>query len=273
MKKRKHIRLFYWSSVLFENKVAENYGDLLSKYIVEKVSGRKVEFYNAPKKRKALFKPRYLMAIGSIMSYASERAVVWGSGIITKNDRCKNATFAAVRGPKSRERLQELGYSCPEVYGDPALLLSHYYKPHVKKTHRIGIIPHYIDHEQVAAWYANDPSVKVINLIGDDVAAITNEILSCKQTVSSSLHGVIVSHAYGIPSVWTRYSEKLSGDNIKFEDYFLSVGLTPYTGNLVQQAETVTAMEDLVQSQGTPPNEATIKQLQYGLLEAFPKKI
>ena len=58
---------------------------------------------------------------------------------------------------------------------------------------------------------------------------VIEQINSCKRTLSSSLHGIIVSHAYGIPSLWCKLGvTPLSGDNIKFEDYFSSVNITPY---------------------------------------------
>ncbi len=272
MSSKKPIKLFFWSSILFEKKPHENYGDLLSKYLVEKISGRKVMYYNAPKKRKAFFQQKHLLAIGSIMSYATKKSMVWGSGIITKKDTFSGGTFYAVRGPRSRERVLELGFKCPEVYGDPALLLPDYYRPaNVKKSHTLGIIPHYVDYPKVAAWYQDKPDVKVIDLIGNDVEAITRKILSCERTVSSSLHGVIVSHAYGIPSVWVRFSDKLTGDNVKFEDYFLSVGLQPYTGMLIEDVISFSELESFFNISETLPEKETLEIIKERLLKAFPK--
>jgi len=267
---KNNIPLFYWSSVIFEKKKTENYGDLLSLYLVEKISGKPVTYYNAPKKRKAWIQKQHLMAIGSIMSYATSKAYVWGSGIISKKDVFTEANFLAVRGPKSRARVLELGYSCPEVYGDPALLLPNFYVPEVPKTHTLGIIPHYIDYQEAVAQFEHDPSVKVINLLGDDVEEITQEILSCEQTLSSSLHGVIVSHAYGIPSVWVRFSDKLTGDNVKFEDYFLSVDLVPYTGKSITKEDTAATLTPLFQGQSTVPKNEVLENLKKNLLNAFP---
>ena len=41
---------------------------------------------------------------------------------------------------------------------------------------------------------------------------------------------MIVSHAYGIPSLWCNLGKtKLGGDDIKFDDYFSSVNISFYT--------------------------------------------
>ena len=265
------IPLFFWSSVRFENKSMENYGDLLSKYIVEKVSGREVRFYNAPRKRRSFFKKKYLMAIGSIMKSATDRSVVWGSGIISRGDQFGAAEFTAVRGPKSRERVVELGYDCPEIYGDPGILLPRYYKPEVNKTHKLGIIPHYIDHKIVQEMYKDDPNIKVIDLITNDLEKTTLEILSCEQTISSSLHGLIISHAYAIPSVWVKYSDKLSGDNVKFEDYFLSVGIEPYEALCLENRISGVELLKIIENNRNLPEQHRITKMQDELINAFPQ--
>ena len=65
----------------------------------------------------------------------------------------------------------------------------------------------------------------MIDLITNDVVRTTNEILECECIISSSLHGLIVPHAYGIKALWMKFSDKLSGDNTKFYDYFESIGI------------------------------------------------
>lgn len=268
----KHIPLFYWSSKVFENKTQENYGDILSVQIVSWVSGKEVSFYNAPHSRKKWFKKTYLMAIGSIMKYTQPKATVWGSGIISRKDQFSNATFCAVRGPLSRKRIQELGYSCPEIYGDPAILLPAYYQPTIQKKYEYGFIPHYVDQEVVQAWYGEEKDSAVLNLMNDNVFYTTDRILECKKIISSSLHGVIVAQAYGIPAIWVQFSDKLSGDNVKYDDYFLSVGMTPYQPMYVDQKQMLEAYEALFSEVDTVPDSQKIKEIQVALTKAFPKE-
>ena len=108
------IPLFYWSERKFIFKDKENYGDLLSKYLVEKISGRPVKFVH-PKKQPwyTLNKTNYLAA-GSIIHHATKDSIVWGSGIIDRQQKIADADFRAVRGPETRKFLLKLGYECPE---------------------------------------------------------------------------------------------------------------------------------------------------------------
>ncbi len=262
------IRLFYWSSKVFEKKAKENYGDILSVYIVSKISGKEAIFYNAPASRKQFFKKSYMMAIGSILQYATDKATVWGSGIISQVDTPGAATYCAVRGPLSRKRILELGHSCPEVYGDPALLLPNLYSPEVQKTHDVGIIPHYVDYKKAQKAY--DDHLPVIDLMTHDFFATTDQILSCKAIISSSLHGVIVAHAYGIPAIWVQFSDKLSGDNTKYADYFLSVGIDPYDGPLITEMQSKAYFLDLIQQLPSLPTPEKVKEVASQLEKAFP---
>jgi pyruvyltransferase len=101
-----------------------------------------------------------------------------------------------------------------------------FYKPNVEKEHELGIIPHYVDYERTKKEN-KDKKILIINIL-DGIEKVMDDINRCKRIISSSLHGIIASHAYGIPSIWVKFSDKLAGDNIKFADYFLSVKINPY---------------------------------------------
>ena len=243
---------------------------MLSKYLVEKISGRPVKFVH-PKKQPwyKINKTNYLAA-GSIIHHASKHSIVWGSGIIDHEQSIQNADFRAVRGPETRKHLLELGYNCPEVYGDPALLMPLVYNPQVKKKYKIGIIPHYHDYSQVQEWYKNDAEILVIDLMTLDVEEVTRQILSCEKTISSSLHGVIVSHAYQIPSVWVKFSEKIFGNDIKYKDYLESVELPFYQAEYIKEKYSLERLQKLLTATENLPGVPRIEALQKGLLESCP---
>ncbi|APG60126.1 polysaccharide pyruvyl transferase family protein [Christiangramia salexigens] len=272
MKENHNIPLFWWSEVRLMGKQKENYGDLLSRYIVEKNTEKKVEWIH-PKKQPwyKLNKKNYL-SIGSIIHHATTKSIVWGSGIIDRDQKISKASFRAVRGPKTKEYLNSLGYDCPAVYGDPAILLPLYFQPKVQKKYKFGIIPHYQDYKSVLKLCSETSyeDVLVIDLLCDDVEKVTEKILSCEKTISSSLHGLIVSHSYEIPSIWVEFSNKLFGDGIKFADYLESVGLPAYAPKLISDKITIELFEKLIQNNTSLPENSVIHQLQTGLLNSSP---
>lgn len=218
----KKIYVYWYSMDRVDNK--NNYGDALGPYIVSKLSGKAVKRFVPKKYSSNIFFKRYF-TVGSILKTVDNNSVVWGSGIKKRNVKVKKAKFLAVRGPLSRGRLIELGYQVPEIYGDPALLLPDLIPNKESKIYELGIIPHYVDYEEVKIKFPKSTNYKVIDLITDDVEKTTKQILQCKNVVSSSLHGVIVAQAYGIPALWVKFSNKVTGDNVKFYDYFESVGV------------------------------------------------
>lgn len=210
-------RLLFWSWY-----GTRNFGDWLGPYLHEAMTGQRPLF--CPKERMSQF--GCIMAVGSILRHlvVDDCVVVWGSGIISASDTVRRPRqVLAVRGPLTRRRLLELGHECPGIYGDPAMLLPRLYRPKLKEPlHPVGFIPHFVDRHLFsdrAEFHVIDPS-RPVELVIDDIA-------SCRLTFSSSLHGLIVSHAYGVPSVWVRPVNPIDGDDVKFRDYFQSVGLDP----------------------------------------------
>jgi pyruvyltransferase len=266
----KKIPLFYWSERKFTFKEKENYGDLLSKYLIEKITGKEVGWIH-PKKQPwyKLNKTNYL-AIGSIMHHASKYSIVWGSGIIDIKQPIINADFRAVRGPQTRKYLLGLGFSCPELYGDPALLLPKYYAPKFKKKYRIGIIPHYNDFKAVNELYKDEKHILVIDLLTMDIEAVTHQILECEKTISSSLHGIIISHAYSIPGIWVEFSDKIFGDGIKYQDYLESVQIPFYQAAYLNKKISSNDIERLFKKYPYLPENLIINILQNDLLKSCP---
>jgi pyruvyltransferase len=264
------IPLFYWSEIKFIFKNKENYGDLLSKYLVEKISGKNTTWVHPKKQSRFKWNKTNYLAIGSIIHHASKYSIVWGSGIIDRNQAIENAKFNAVRGPQTRKYLLDLGYNCPEIYGDPALLLPKYYNPKVEKKYNLGLIPHYHDYNNVLEKYKSKKDVLVIDLMTMDIEEVTKKIMSCKKTISSSLHGVIVSHAFEIPSIWVEFSDKIFGDGIKYVDYLESIGLCVYKPKLLTGIESNEELETLIKDLPNLPDKVMIAQLQEKLMKVCP---
>lgn len=198
-----------------------NFGDIMTPPIVEQLFGYKCVRIDKP------FKTPTLFGAGSIVSLAEENTVVWGSGLMDAAGRpCPDATYLAVRGPRTYEILAGKGIECPPIFGDPVLLTPLLYDgKEIKKKYQYGVFAHYVDQKKVSGWYSGVPGVKMINPINGNPMAVVREVLECEKIISSSLHGVIIAHAYDIPAVWVKHSNGLSGDSIKFHDYYDSVGL------------------------------------------------
>lgn len=191
-----------------------NFGDILSPYILTRYN-YDVKFVHWNNIHLA-----DTICVGSIARLAKRGIRVLGSGIIsTKEILDPSATWIWARGPYTRNRVIELGGTCPEIYGDPALLLPRLFAGAARKTHNIGIVPHHVDYDFVKAHY---PNYKVINLVSSDIEQVITEITECEKIISSSLHGIITANAYGIPAAWVKFN-KLIGDDVKFRDYAESV--------------------------------------------------
>ncbi len=206
-----------------------NWGDQLNKVLCSKISGKNINRINLTTTNNIF---RYY-CVGSILQTpCSPNFEVWGSGFSSKERsklKFKPNKIHAVRGPLTRELLLLQDIDCPEIYGDPALLYPFFYKPNVTKKYKYGIIPHYVDADNI--WvnkYKHNKNVKIINILNHNTDKFVDDINECEILLSSSLHGIIAGDAYGIPSYWIELSDKVLGNGFKFRDYFSSVNRPLY---------------------------------------------
>lgn len=154
-----------------------------------------------------------------------DMAVVWGTGIMHRNDSfAAPREIRAVRGPLTAARCRALGHDCPDVFGDPGIVLPHFLEVTQGAAFRLGVIAHYADQLLAPRVIPQTPEVSFIDVTAP-VAQVARDIQRCEVLVSSSLHGLIVSHAFGRPCAWVRFGDTLAGDGTKFHDYFGSAGL------------------------------------------------
>ena len=216
-----------------------NIGDALSPYIYECLSGHKALY------RLEMSNPNHLanyMTVGSILQFADEKTIVWGSGFNSKNSvfGCQGwkqveegiakrsvepRKFCAVRGPLTRKRVLELGVECTNVLGDPGLLMPLLYNPlNKEKTTLLGIIPHF-SHVKSQGFQKLlfEKRVKIISVYQHPETFI-DELVQCEYVISSSLHGLILADAYDIPSLWICPSDHLNNTtSFKYLDYLGSI--------------------------------------------------
>lgn len=230
-----------------------NWGDALSPVLAGLLSGKPVIHLDG------LHHDRYL-AIGSILGSANESAEVWGSGFIQANARVlgRPRVVHAVRGPLSRAALLEQGIECPEIYGDPALLLPRFFNPEVPKIYPVGIIPHYIDKKH--PWLEmqrRNPEVLILD-IESGIQEFVRAVKSCEVVLSSSLHGLVCADAYAVSNVWVQFSDAVIGGDFKFRDYRLSIGAGEPSSRRIS---TATQLSELVAKAEAHPLKIDLRKL------------
>ncbi|WP_434662553.1 polysaccharide pyruvyl transferase family protein [Klebsiella sp. MISC125] len=232
----------------------ENFGDALNPYLISKLSGKKVAYRgferpNFLKETKLIIKSilknktydfnrlrgyneneDVVLGIGSLLNRSRKNFRVWGTGYMNWHERAQGGTLHAVRGRFSAEKLAKEGFEYCSVWGDPAILLPLVYPlKSPSKKYELGIIPHLKDFDFFSNKYHQNNNVHIINLNTTDIESVLNQMVMCERIISTSLHGVIVGHAYKIPTLWIKHND-IDTDGLKFDDYFDSVKIEPYDG-------------------------------------------
>lgn len=203
----------------------------------------------------------HLYTIGSIIMMGFQDACIWGSGIllgepegtIWKRSKYRKLDIRCVRGPETKRRLEENGYdvnSC--VYGDPGVLMPLIYKPNISRE---------LEREYSVVLHMNKKEESVCNqidILTDDWKKTIDEIANSKLIISSSLHGIIIAEAYGIPAIL--YNSVEYDDFFKYRDYYYSTGRYEFpVCNSIEEALNT-----------TPAPLPDIKPLQNNLINSFP---
>lgn len=237
-----------WFRQRYGKLVKRNFGDELNVYLLEALTGKKVICA-----RETLFFGDRFLVIGSLIEkYSTAKTYIWGSGAIDGNNnllREKPLKVCAVRGKLSQEFLYRNDVKCPDIFGDPALLLPLVYQPKIEKKYRYGIIPHVCDiaNPIVTSFLKKNASdVHLISFMNyGDWQSVIDEINSCEKIISSSLHGLIISDAYKIPNVWITISDNIAGGEYKYMDYFSGVDREYISPIKLTLDREITELEDI----------------------------
>jgi len=206
-----------------------------------------------------------ILGIGSLLNAVDHCDIIYGTGTAQKYSHLKTPKkIICVRGPSTRRVLLENKIECPELYGDPALLLPFIFPPpqNISRMYKLGIIPHCIDKKNpILNRYQGHPDVLIIDIwSANNPEKFIQEISSCNNIISSSLHGIIIADAYNIPSGHIKFLGGVDG-SFKIRDYYESVNREYYQINL--NSEDIEAIVEQIK-----PYKCTIKLRE--LLEYFP---
>lgn len=220
----------WWRLSLHNRRLPTNFGDELTPLIVSRVVGARTAW--APAARADL------IAVGSILEYTAARAgatpAVWGSGLRNplSDDagdapriRARLGNVLAVRGPRTRRAL-----SLPEstVLGDPGLLVASVAPRASPRRSGTVYIPHFRSWaSRTGLRHLSEAKEAGLTIVtpAQPAGSVLESISSADLVLSSSLHGIICAHSYGVPVIRVGIPGAPSEPEFKYGDYLESVGL------------------------------------------------
>lgn len=218
-------KAYWWTGV-------SNFGDAVAPLLLDRFADLKVEWGTISHSR--------IASVGSILEHIPPLwdGVILGSGRLIENSRLYlqskgkvTPTILALRGP-----LAARGIPGSFALGDPGILADELVGPQEKQWD-LGILPHFSDTELVPRFKTLIPrkhSVRIIHPSQDPLTVI-REIGACNRIVTSSLHGMILADAFGIPRR-VEYSPQLDkdGGTFKFRDYSASLRMPFEPGKMAE---------------------------------------
>jgi len=176
-----------------------------------------------------------LFTLGSIFHSIQHGDHVWGTGVNPywqeKYSYATGVQVYSVRGPKTEKLLRKnLGIQHSIPHGDPGFLVPLMDSEFATGTRAPGgdrfcFVPHFHDVEQarkslpdgILSVSAAQPWRPVVKILAQE----------CDYVASSSLHGIVVADALGIPSMWFQFhntTTSITEGRFKYLDYLEAVG-------------------------------------------------
>lgn len=231
---------YWWGSSAAHS--VPNFGDALAPLLLDHFSGAETWWSPAAEAD--------VIVTGSILHHMPDNweGVVLGAGSLYPDSKIPvHADYRAVRGPLTHSLV---GTNVDLVLGDPGLLAGELVGQQ-SRTHAVGVIPHWSDKDLSGRHWGNGA---ILVDVAADPLEVIRRIASCKRIVTSSLHGVILADAFGIPrrvevAGLPRFAKE--GGDHKFRDHSAAIGLPFKTG------------------EWQSPVFSKVEDLQHGLYDAF----
>lgn len=236
---KKRLPLYYYNPPS-----QRNFGDQLNIDLLKRLTGRPICF--------ASEQTATHICIGSLLELILERKhspqkhdeplSIWGAGFIAREGKhpviktdttgefIRPVHIHAVRGFLTLERLKSMGIDVSKAaVGDPGLLANLLVpKKTVPKKWLLGIVPHYVDSkepifEQLHKRFSSSKIIHVDQKPTDFLA----DLQKCEVIISSAMHGLIAADSLGIPNIRAKVSDRITGGDFKFLDYYSAFDLSP----------------------------------------------
>ena len=186
-----------------------NLGDSLGLVIVDYLLSNRGLKRDAPVKGR-----KHLFTVGSnifggeyIGNY--QNATIWGSGILKEPSprlsflqrlSHRHLDIRAVRGPLTREVLLRFGHNCPEVYGDPAILMPMIYSPSdTTKKNDFIVIPQFYNE---CIFRDEHPDLPMVSMNTNDYQSVIPDkhkkdlkVTSLPDSLSKAIYSFIIAGA------------------------------------------------------------------------------
>jgi hypothetical protein len=219
------VKAYWWVSV-------PNFGDALAPLLLKRFAGIKVEW--------GTISHSSVASIGSILEHIPPLwdGYIVGSGKLHEDSRLQLMQMGVItpkilglRGPLSAK-----GIPGDYALGDPGILADELVGAQEKQWD-LGILPHFSDKELVPRFMKLMPAGVTIKEIDpqQEPLAVIRQIGACRRMVTSSLHGMIVSDAFGIPRrVEVAKTLERDGGDFKFRDYSASIQCRWEPGKMIE---------------------------------------
>jgi pyruvyltransferase len=190
-----------------------NWGDVFTPFLFEKLYSIKLHRVTSPADAE-------LVSTGSVLDLMPESYTghVLGSGMMDCDEKPRDFTRASVHLLRGKLTRKNCVTSSEPLLGDPGML-AYLFANQTEPIYDFGLIPHYVEkaNEQVIEW---GRKAHVIN-VQAGVQVVIDEALKCRKIVSSSLHGLILSDALGIPNhMVVLHDPRVWQRGFKFNDYY-----------------------------------------------------
>ena len=258
----------YWISNV-DNKYT-NFGDILTPYIFSKFNTNMIYDNINPQ----------IYGVGSLLHMIPNdyKGHIWTSGFMynTKTLNLKNDPIA-VRGKLS---LKQFHNDTSNTYiGDGGLILEKIYTPKIRGSikYKLGVMPNYCDIVNM-----RDDPIEKFNIFNNPdvifidprnyIETVVNDIYSCENIITSSLHGLVTADSYGInngcfKSRETNIAIHNMQDSFKFRDYYSVYDINFDKNNLLSLDKYISFEQCMsVCKQVNKPNLENIK---YNLIKSL----